>query len=142
MTKPFTFDGQTMTRAQWAEELGIAVPAFARRVRRYEAGLMSLAEVMTPGNLPPKIPRRERDPEEKSRLVAALEKHNGSEIAIANEWGVARQWVNTLVHKHHLVKFARALRKPQPATMEAVSKRIDYLVQQIRKERASNASGG
>ena len=116
MTKPFTFDGQTMTRAQWAETLGIEVPAFARRVRRYEAGLMSLAEVMTPGALPAKVPRRERDPEEKSRLVDALRRYNGNGVAIADEWGVKRQWVNTLVHRHRLVKFARALRKERALT--------------------------
>lgn len=113
MTKPFTFDGRTQKRSEWAAELGIAVPAFARRVRRYEAGLMTLAEVMTPGDLPVKVPEPVREPDGvvKARLKAALEKHAGNGAAVAEEWGVARQWVNELVHRHRFVKFARALRK-------------------------------
>lgn len=118
MTKPFTFDGQTMTRAQWAETLGIAVPAFARRVRRYEAGLMSLAEVMTPGALPGKVPEPYRAPEDvlKRRLVAALKRHQGNGATVAEKWGESRQWVNTLVHRYGLVEFARALRKERAST--------------------------
>lgn len=114
MTKPFTFEGRTQTRAEWAAEIGVEVPTFAHRVRRFEAGEMSLAEVMTPGTLPRKA--RGPSPKQRKRLMAALRRFDGNGEAVAERWGVSRQYVHKLVHACGLVEFTAALRKARAPT--------------------------
>ena len=114
MTKPFVYEGRTQTRRQWAAEIDVELPTFAHRVRRYEAGEMTLAEVMTPGTLPRKI--RGPSQKQRKRLKVALEQHAGNGEAVAEAWKVSRQYVHKLVHACGLAEFAAGLRKARAPT--------------------------
>ncbi len=99
------------TIAEWASALGIRAPTFAKRLRAFEAGKMSLADLITPGLLPTKPPEPNREPRlGKAEFRTALLASEGNIAAAAAALGVSRQTGDALVKRYCLRATVEKLR--------------------------------
>ncbi len=106
--KTIPYKGKEVPIRKLATILGLERPTLARRVREYEAGRLTLEDVLSKKQLPPK-PFRE--PIDAERLRSLLVLYHGAYPPVAAFYGVGRARVQQMVKQCRLTKFASKLRE-------------------------------
>ena len=117
------YQGLKWPLPELAELLRVERATLARRVREYEAGRMTLDQVVTPGAIraAPTKPRQISDAQLRLLLQAAL----GEFPPIAEALGVSRARIHQMVKRSGMTEYAKALRERStlgfaPSTAPAV----------------------
>ena len=111
--KMIPYKGKEVPIRKLATILGLERPTLARRVREYEAGRLTLEDVLSKKQLPPTSPQKK--PIDVPRLRVLLRVSEGDYPPVAEALGVTRAWVHQMVVRSDLLNFARELREKAAA---------------------------
>jgi transcriptional regulator with GAF, ATPase, and Fis domain len=113
------YQGLKWPLPELAELLRVERATLARRVREYEAGRMSLEQVVSCEKLPSKPPPRKPWAADADRLRALLAKSKGHYAPIARALGVTTSRVQQMVKRYGLEAHALSLREQDATSLTA-----------------------
>lgn len=108
--KTILYHGRDVPLPEMARTLGLERPTLARRVREYEAGRLTLEQVLSRERLPSKLPPRKPRVADADRLRALLAESKGHYPAVAKALSVTASRVQQMVKRYGLEAYARELR--------------------------------